>query len=123
MGGTSRARGLTRRGQATVRLRDAARTIAAALYGKSKEQVDGEDERESRRALRFRRGVVSGLALLLVAAVVAAVVAFVQRDSALRQLRVASAQAIAAESQNLGVRDPARSARLAVLAYWTDVSA
>jgi hypothetical protein len=119
----SGARGLARRGQPNLRLRDAARTIAAALYGKSKEQVDGEDEREARQALLFRRGAVSGLAVLFMAAVVLAIVASAQRASALEQLRLASAQAIAAESQNLGIRDPAQSARLAALAYRTDGAA
>ncbi|WP_345382015.1 WD40 repeat domain-containing protein [Pseudonocardia yuanmonensis] len=61
--------------------------------------------------------------MLLVVAVVAALLAVSQRNSALEQLRASTARAIAAESVNLSVREPGRAARLALLAYQTEPSA
>ena len=111
------ARGTSRWGQRNVRLRDAARTLAAPMYGLTKEELDGEDERESRRARWFLQGSIAGLVLLLIAALGAGGVALAQRNSALAQLRDATSQAIAAESLNVADRDPELSARLALLAY------
>jgi hypothetical protein len=54
----------THRDQRNDRLRNAARTIAAPLYGVEKDQLDGEDERESRRARRTLRAGIAALSVL-----------------------------------------------------------
>jgi WD40 repeat protein len=105
-----------RRDQDNLRIRDAARTLAASLYGITKDQLDSDDERESRRARRFRRFTFVGLSALTVLALVAAVIAYFQRNEARDQLRIATARSVAAESANLAGRDPVLAARLALLA-------
>jgi WD40 repeat protein len=115
-------RTLVRRGQRNDRLRDTARSIAATLYGLPKDQLDSEDERESRRARRFLQGSITGLVLLTILSVVAAVVAIGARNNATAQLRIATARAVAGEADNLATREPALSAQLALVAHGLDPS-
>ncbi|MFJ6671839.1 TIR domain-containing protein [Actinosynnema sp. NPDC091369] len=103
--------------------------LAAPVHGRPPDELDGEDVRRFRVASRLRRAAVAALSLLLVAAVVLGLVAVRQRavaigerDRAERQLRIASARALAAEADGLAARDPVLAARLAVTAYRLDAS-
>lgn len=78
------------------RLRDCVADVAAALRGMDKDLLVGEHIRQHRRALRLARGGVTTLALLLVVAVVAAIIAVGQRNTAVTNARVATARQLAA---------------------------
>jgi MTH538 TIR-like domain (DUF1863) len=58
--------------------------VAAALRGVPKDELVGIHVREHKRTMRLAGGAVASLAILLVVSVVAAVVAAVQRNTALR---------------------------------------
>lgn len=112
-----------RRGQRNDRIRDAARTIAAPLYGIEKDQLEGEDERESRRARRTLAGGVAALALLTVLAVIGAIVAVGQAREAREQARIAlSGQLAAVSTATLGQAVDV-AGLLAVQAFRTDPNA
>lgn len=83
------------------RFRDAIATVSAAIQGKSKDEVEGEDIRQHRRLVRLRRSAVSALCVLTVAAMVAGVVAWIARGDAIEQRGVAETQAKRAESRAL----------------------
>ncbi|MBB5801427.1 hypothetical protein F4560_001195 [Saccharothrix ecbatanensis] len=98
--------------------RSAACRLAAPVHGMAPDELDGEDVRQFRVATRLRRAAVAALSMLLVAATVLGLVAVRQRavaieerDRAERQLRIASARALAAESDGLASRDPVLAAR------------
>jgi WD40 repeat protein len=80
------------------RFRAAVVDIAAPLHGRSKDELDGEDIRQNRRALRLARGAVMLLAVFAGAAVWQAVVARRQRDEAVRQRDLAQARSLTAEA-------------------------
>jgi WD40 repeat protein len=81
------------------RFRDDVATLAAALHGRPKEQIDSEDARQHRRALRIGRAVVALLVLLLVFAGVENNNANTQRNIAQQQTVVAQQQAALAQEQ------------------------
>ncbi len=81
------------------RFRDDVATLAAGLHGRAKEQIDSEDARQHRRALRVGRAVVALLALLLVVASIEYNNANTQRNIAQRQTAVAQQQAAIAQQQ------------------------
>ena len=61
--------------------RDKVTDLAAPIHGKSKYELASDDVREQRRFRRLRGAAIAGLAILTVAAVIAAVFAFVKRFS------------------------------------------
>jgi hypothetical protein len=65
--------------QSNPRLRECVADIAAAVREVPKDELVGEHIRQHRRTMRLARGGVTALAVLLIAALVAAVVAFQQR--------------------------------------------
>ena len=81
------------------RFRDDVAALAAALHGRPKEQIDSEDARQHRRALRIGRAVVALLVLLLVFASIEYNSASTQRNIAQRQTAVAQQQAAIAQQQ------------------------
>lgn len=81
------------------RFRDDVATLAAALHGRPKEQIDSEDARQHRRALRIGRAAVALLVLLLVFAGVENNNANTQRNIAQQQTVVAQQQAAVAQEQ------------------------
>jgi WD40 repeat protein len=107
----------THRHQRNDRLRDAARTIAAPLYGVEKDQLDGEDERESRRARRTLRAGIAALSLLTALAVVAAIIAYQQRGVALAQRDHAIINQVITEADEQSQVDQSLAAQLNLLAY------
>src|SRR5215207_6430915 len=92
---------------------DGAATLAAAIRRTDKDALVGEDVRQRRRTRQLVVGAVATLTLLAVAATIAAIYAFVQRNHANERARIAlsrqyAAQAIAAlevdPEQSLGRR-------------------
>src|SRR5262249_37492390 len=71
------------------RFRDAVAELAATLHGRPKDELVGEDVLQHRRALRIAWSAAATLAVLAVASVIAAVVAFQQRNIAQVQRTIA----------------------------------
>ncbi len=84
---------------AHVKFRDAIATLAAPIHGMPKDELEGEDVRQFRLARRLRRAAVTGLAVLTVTAVVAGVVAMIQRAEAIRQRDASEARRLAVVSE------------------------
>jgi hypothetical protein len=94
-----------------------AAAVVAALTGKEKDEILGEDLRQHRRTRRTAVAALAVISVLAAAAVVAAVVATAQRDAARRSATIAQARALAAGAQaNLG-QDLDRSLLYAATAY------
>jgi WD40 repeat protein len=105
------------------RFRDDVATLAAALHGRAKEQIDSEDARQHRRALRIGRAVVALLVLLLVIAGVENNNANTQRNIAQRQTVVAQQQKVLAQEQRALATQRALDADAQVYAATTPVTA
>ena len=109
---------------ANARFRDAVAEVAATVLGRPKDELLGEDVRQSPPTKRVVRATIATLAALLLAAVAAAIVAMAQRDRAVHEATVARAQALAARAQlslettsltaELGTAGAARAALLAL---------
>lgn len=74
------------------RFRDDIATLAAALHGRSKDQIDSEDARQHRLAVRLGRVFVATLVMLLILAGVESNIANTQRNIAQHQTAVAQQQ-------------------------------
>jgi len=81
--------------------REKVTALAASIHGKPKDQLAGDDRREQRRFRRLRAAAISGLAVLTVIAVTAAIVALLQRGEAIRQRQEAIRQRDQAIAQRL----------------------
>ena len=86
------------------RFRQAVLDIAAPLHGRDKDELDGEDVRLFLRSQRVRRAVTAGLAVLTTAAVAASIVAYVQRDLALRQTLIVRLERLSIQADLLRAR-------------------
>lgn len=100
-----------------ARFRDAVATVAAAIHGLGKDQIDSEDARQHRRAALIGRTAVAVLTALTVALAAITAVAFAQRDTAIAERDAAAAAALAAQSEATGDGDPVL-ARLEAVAAW-----
>ena len=105
------------------RFRDAVAELAAALHGRSKDALVGEDVRQHRRTRRIAWSAASALGVLAVVSSVAARLAIQQRNEAERQRaaaveqsRIALARQLAAESTSVGALFPDRLPLAALLA-------
>ena len=78
---------------------DAVATLAAPMHHKPKRDLVGEDLRQHRRALRLARGAIAALSVLVVGVMIAAWIAYVQRNEAARQRNEADAARIVAQRQ------------------------
>ncbi|MFF9329642.1 toll/interleukin-1 receptor domain-containing protein [Streptomyces sp. NPDC014776] len=96
---------------------DVVATLAATLHGRPKDELIGEDVSQRRRLRRFRRGMLAGMTALALLATTTAVFAFVQRDAAREQARIATARQLAATALNLADNDFEVASLLAVQAY------
>jgi WD40 repeat protein len=92
-------------------------TLAAAVHGKAKEELDSEDVRRYRVATWVRRGVSAALTVLLIAVLGLGVRTILQQQEAIEQGRQALSRAVAAKSELMGDSDPELS-RLLALAAW-----
>lgn len=93
---------------AQPRFRDAVAELAAPLHGRPKDEIVGEDVRQHRRTLRIAWAAAASLAVLTLASVVAAVVAWQQRNIAeaqralaVEQSHIALARQLAAQSTSV----------------------
>jgi WD40 repeat protein len=82
-----------------------------------KDQLDGEDERESRRARRTLRAGIAALSLLTALAVGAAIIAYQQRGAALAQRDHAIINQVITEADEQSQVDQSLAAQLNLLAY------
>jgi hypothetical protein len=101
------------------RFRDAVAELAAPIHGKPKDELASDEVREHRRTVRLARGAAVAILTLFVLAVVAAVIALVQRNNAVTEANIATSRQLAAVSEtqlgtNLNVALP-----LAARAYRT----
>ncbi|GAA2589339.1 MULTISPECIES: toll/interleukin-1 receptor domain-containing protein [Streptomyces] len=99
------------------RFREAVADLAAPLHGRPKDELFGEDVTQRGRLRRFRRGMLAGMTALAVLATATAVFAFVQRNTAQEQARIATARQLAATALNLSDDDLELASLLAVQAY------
>ena len=79
------------------RFRSAVADLAAPMHGVAKDELEGEDIRQHRRARRLARGGVTALALLVVVSLITTVFAVGQRDQAQRSSNEALARGLTAE--------------------------
>lgn len=79
--------------------RSAIADIAAPIHGQDKDELEGQDLREFRKARRYRRLATAALAILAVALGVAAVAAFSSAKEARRQEQAAIEQAQIADEK------------------------
>lgn len=93
-------------------LLEPARTIAAQLRGVEKDQLAGEDERETRRALRTLRIGTALISVFLVASIVAAIIAVQQFQAADDGQRLATARLLMAQAETARTNDPRRALQL-----------
>jgi MTH538 TIR-like domain (DUF1863) len=103
--------------QSNPRLRDCVADIAAAVREVPKDELVGEHIRQRRRTRRLVWGVITTLAVLLVAVLVAAVVAFQQRATAQSERDTAIFNQITAEADRLRNTDVSLAAQLDLTAY------
>lgn len=96
---------------------DAIATLSAALHGRDKDDLIGEDVRQHRKAKRFRRFSWAGLSVLTVLALVAATVAYFQRSNAIEQRDTALANQLVAEAATIQESQPGLARQLIAAAY------
>jgi WD40 repeat protein len=79
--------------------------LAAPIHGRERSDIVGEDVRQHRRTVRLARGAIATLTILLALSLLATVLAFSERRTAINQARVATARALASAAvANLGKR-------------------
>ena len=103
--------------QSNPRLRECVTDIAAAVREVPTDDLVGEHIRQHRRTMRLARGGVTALAVLLIAALVAAVVAFQQRATARGERDTAIFNQIIAQADRLRSTDVSLAAQLDLTAY------
>jgi WD40 repeat protein len=96
------------------RFRDAVGDLAAPVHGLPKDELIGEDIDQHRRTLRLARGAVALLLLLLAGAVIGALIAVAQRNTAIEQRTLAVARELAAQSTNQRALNPELALLLAI---------
>jgi WD40 repeat protein len=96
---------------------DAIAGIAAAIRGVPKDKLVGVAIREHRLTMRLAGSAIVALAILLIAAVVAASIAAVQRARAVEQANISLSRQIAATSQSIVPTNLRVALLLAVQAY------
>lgn len=105
-----------------ARFRDAIADLAAPIHGVAKDELESEDVRQHRRAVRVRRASFAGLAVLLVLALTAVGVAVGQRNRAQHEARVSDSQRLAIQAQTLTGSQLDRALLLSVAALDLDDS-
>ncbi|MBV9729938.1 MAG: TIR domain-containing protein [Pseudonocardiales bacterium] len=103
--------------QSNPRLRDCVADIAAAVREVPKDELIGEHIRQRRHTRQLVCGAITALAVLLIAALVAAVIAFQQRATAQRERDTAIFNRITAEADRMRNTDMSLAAQLDLTAY------
>jgi WD40 repeat protein len=95
--------------------RDAVADLAATLHGRAKDEIVGEDVRQHRRTLRIAWSAVATLVILTLVSVIAALLAYQQRNIAeaqravaVEQSHIALARQLAAQSTSVRMQFPDR---------------
>jgi WD40 repeat protein len=96
------------------RFRDRVADLAAPLHHRAKDELAGEDVRQHRRTVRLTRGAIATLTVLALAASSAAVLAVEQRNTAVRQQKIALSRQLAAQAQTQQSVRPAMSLMLSL---------
>jgi WD40 repeat protein len=91
------------------RFRGAVADLAAPLHGIPKDELESEDVHQHRRARRLARAAVVGLAVLLIASLVAGALAVVNARDADREARRAEREATVATARRLAAEAVARA--------------
>lgn len=104
----------------TPQFRDAMAELAAPLTGREKSDLVGEDVRRHRTTLRTAWSAAAALAVLLVVSVIAATLATVRGDEAVRQADLATSRQLAAQSTDRASADPQLATLLALAAASVD---
>jgi hypothetical protein len=99
-----------------AQFRDGIAQLAAAIHGRPKSDIEGEDVRQHRRAVRTAWSAVAALAALLVGVAVAAVLAFFNAEQAREQRDIATSRLLAAQSETRSNNDPQLATLLALAA-------
>jgi hypothetical protein len=81
------------------RFRSAVADLAAPMHGMPKDELEGEDIRQHRRARRLVRGAMGLVTVLMVIAVVVSIFALAQRNSARTATAAANERLLESESQ------------------------
>ena len=95
------------------RFRSAVADLAAPMHGVAKDELEGEDVRQHRRARRLAHAGVGALAALVLLAAGLGALALASRNQAIDTTNTARAQALSSESQNELSTDPEVSVLLA----------
>jgi WD40 repeat protein len=96
------------------RFRDRVADLAAPLHHRAKDELAGEDVRQHRRTVRLTRGAIATLTVLALAASTAAIIAVEQRNTAVRQQKIAFSRQLAAQAQTQQSVRPATSLMLSL---------
>jgi len=99
-----------------TRFRSAIAELAAPIHGLARDELDAEDVRQHRRAIRLARGATSTLVLLVVLALTLGGIALQQRGDARNEATLARAQAAIARAQAAIARHEANVSRARELA-------
>jgi WD40 repeat protein len=105
------------------RFREAVADLAAPLHGLAKDELEGEDIRQHHWARRLARGAVAGLAVLMVASLVAGGLAVANARQADRQSERAEREAAVARARGLAGQAAARAGSAPDLALLLAVEA
>jgi WD40 repeat protein len=97
--------------------RSAVADLAAPMHGMAKDELEGEDIRQHRRARRLARGAVAVVVALLIVSVIFGGYAVNQRNRARAATREAELGRLVAESRALVAQDRPRALLLAAEAY------
>ncbi|MCQ4043324.1 TIR domain-containing protein [Streptantibioticus rubrisoli] len=108
--------------RADPRMVECVADFAAPIRGMSKEELIGEHVRQRRRTMRWVRGTVAALTVLLLAAVTGGVTALVQRGAAVHRELQASSRQLVASAQEVEDTQPGLAKQLLVEAYRLDPS-
>jgi WD40 repeat protein len=96
------------------RFRDAIATLAAVIHDRPKDELIGEDIRQSRRQIALAAISIVLLAVLVVAATVFGGIARHERNVAREQANIAVSRELAADAESLRTSDPGTSLMLSV---------
>ncbi len=88
--------------------------LAAALHGRPKDELQGEDVRQHRLTVRLARAAIASLSILVLLAGAAALFAVAERNSARDQRDVALSRQLALQAGDLARSDPTLSVLLGV---------
>ncbi|MCX4626432.1 TIR domain-containing protein [Streptomyces sp. NBC_01443] len=111
-----RARESAERALKPGEFRDKVATLAAAVRGCTKDELESEDLRQQRRRNRTKNSALALLAVLAVATTSASFYANAKREEALARARTSASQALAARAVQIADTDPRRSAQYALYA-------